>query len=379
MRLYAAIQYGAHPPLAAGNGIEKARQRVTRLVDAVKQSWAAIEERTRGSNDEYQAVFVAPEFYFVNDQAPSAPDRYLDHASKRWTVAQIAALAAEYPKLLLIPGTVLWTKEKTASNAEKTKEKIRAADARFQPMLTDLQRKYAAEYARPNVTGEQIVKGYVTAQTSGFDWAYGGMPRIPLPAGRRASFYVDEVPHLAIAQNVAYICKGMKILKYPKIGNSSELAGQAAPAVFAPGSIAGLFSVGRVRYGLEICMDHWLGILRHGTGKLPRPHIHIITSSCTPNRPFHFQVAENGLILHASTDPNVHPWIRGNQSKGIQRVDLTPDLKLLIFDLALDTSGKATDELKSDGASPLPEVEQVHWELIDKETAGGSPFWSERI
>ena len=379
MLFYAAVQYGEHPPLAAGNGIDKARQRITRLAKAVQQSSAAITERTKGSNDEYQAVFVAPEFYFVNDQAPAAPDRYLDHASKQWTVAQIAALAADYPKLLMIPGTLLWMKEKTAANVEKTKQRIRGADARFQRMLPDLQRKYAAEYTSSQVKGTQAVKNIVAAQTFASGWAYGGVPQTPLPAGRRASLYIDEVSQLGIAQNVAYICKGLKILKYPKIGNSAELAGQAAPAVFAPGSIAGLFSVGKVRYGLEVCMDHWLGILRHGTDNLPQPHIHIVTSAQTPNRPFHFQVADNGLILHASTNPNVHPWIKGEKSKGIERVDLAPDLKLLIFDLAIDAAGKATDELRSDGTSPLPEVKQIHWELIDKETFRSSPFWSELI
>src|SRR2546423_908111 len=99
MRFFAAIQSGAHQPLSGGNGLDKARERVVAVGKAVSTAWGKIQELT-GGQDTYQAVFVSPEFYFVNNQASHAQDRYLSHDVKRWTVAQLAALAKAYPRIL---------------------------------------------------------------------------------------------------------------------------------------------------------------------------------------------------------------------------------------------------------------------------------------
>src|SRR5262249_35103258 len=126
--------------------------------------------------------------------------------------------------------------------------------------------------------------------------------------------YLDNVPDTLIAQNVAYVCKDDQILKYHKVGNSAEVLEETRNLVFAPGSLAGRFNVGEVQYGLEICMDHWPGVL---TASAPEPvHVHIITSSETQNRDFHYNVAPGGVVLHASTGTeNIVPYVLAGTSK----------------------------------------------------------------
>ncbi|HWB85262.1 MAG TPA: hypothetical protein VG675_14055 [Bryobacteraceae bacterium] len=365
MRFFAAIQSGNHPPLSGTNGLEKARERVEILAKSVATAWGRIQQLTSKMGDSYQAVFVAPEFYFVNNQAASAPDRYLSHDDKRWTVAQLAAIAKSFPKLLIIPGTVLWTKAVNESNTGKTKERIVKAYEQHKSALPKLQEKHGAQYGNN-------VESIVSNQSGQKHFAYSGSAKIP--AQTYPPYYLlDSVPDTVIAQNVAYVCKGDTILKYAKVGNSHELGGNQSNAVFSPGSLAGLFSVGDVRYGLEICMDHWVGVLQHGTGALSAPHIQIITSSYTENRSFHFKVADNGLILHSSTEGSIEPY----ETTGIPDAPpteeaLTNGLKLFSFQLGIAADGKATDALTSQGDNQgigiegaLPKVKKTHSDLAE--------------
>ena len=356
MRFFAAIQSGNHPPLSATNGLDKARERVIALGKAVDAAWRRIQQLSADVQDSYQAVFVAPEFYFVNNQSAHAQDRYLSHDEKRWTIAQLSALAKTYPRLLIIPGTVLWTKDVTDSNRDKVKDRIMAAHNQHQKALPALIKKHEKEYG-------DAVEPIVNMQTFNPGYSFTGSATVP--QGSYAPFhYLDNVSNTVIAQNVAYVCKADKILKYAKVGNSSELGGNTSNAVFAPGALAGVFSVGNVRYGLEICMDHWVGVLRHGTSW--SPHIHIITSSYTENRTFHFTVVENGLILHSSTEARITPYrLNGLPDKPPKEENLGNSLQLFMFDLAIPVTGKANDELHSEGATgdfegPLPAVKHIH-------------------
>src|SRR5262249_33492283 len=154
-----------------------------------------------------------------------------------------------------------------------------------------LEKQYEKEYSSSDLAG------FRAGQTNRWDWSHRLGPNPSQPKGSIESLKED----ILIGQNTAYVCKGTSILKYHKIGNSAEVNGYGKNIVFAPGNIAGQFLVGDVRYGLEICMDHWLGILKESGA--PEVDVQLITSSTTSNRPLHYNIKYGGVVLHASNPP----------------------------------------------------------------------------
>src|SRR5262249_26573506 len=86
----------------------------------------------------------------------------------------------------------------------------------------------------------------------------------------------DQHGDTHIAQNTAYIACNGKVLKYHKIGAYREVCGEKGHSVvFAPGNHCGAFKVGNMRFALEICRDHELGVYTTLSSK-EAVHIHII-------------------------------------------------------------------------------------------------------
>ena len=114
MRLLAAILSApTDDPTAQANdlkGLDKANNKLESLSKAVKAAWEVMTNRRHAQPaTSFQYVFLAPEYYFSNRRY--AQDRFFSQAHKRHIISELAALAKSYPDLLLIPGTVLWTKK----------------------------------------------------------------------------------------------------------------------------------------------------------------------------------------------------------------------------------------------------------------------------
>src|SRR5579863_1097395 len=293
MRMFAALLSG-NGPQPGPKGLGQAMAQAGLLEGALERAHQEMVKKGFGKAGD-QAVFVAPEYWFSNSW--TADDKYYAHGIKRSIVARLARMAKTYPDVLLIPGTVLWVKErkKDGDQVSKIATRIKAGEAYHEKTFDRLRNK-------------------AYGQTFDFDWLKkaqvnepGWSHNIPKPSGANLAQTAGPLDYLAapgyilIGQNTAYVCKNETILKYHKIGNSAETQGYGQNIVFAPGSIAGQFLVGNVRYGLEICMDHWLGILAEsGAAKVD---VQVVTSSTTPTREFHFNTKTNGIFVHASNPP----------------------------------------------------------------------------
>lgn len=263
MRLYAAVvtEKTDKEETKALRGIDKARDKMTALKKAVADAWTEISAlATKEGVTNFQALYLAPEYYFSNQR--HATNRFFGQDVKRWIVANLVALAKLYPKMLIIPGTVLWTKDATISRA-----------------LTALERM-------------QVAEGYGTTVDE-VHWSHSSGADV-----------VEALvkPGAKIAQNVAYIALGDKICKYQKVGNFREVEGEAQTLVFAPGSIVGRFSVGGVKYGLEICMDHALGVFNQSVGSDGDVHIRLIVSSTVKA----ISSKHAAVTIHSSSDQQSH-------------------------------------------------------------------------
>jgi hypothetical protein len=296
MRLYAAVvsEKSDLPELQALNGLGKAVQqaeRLKQLVEAASQEITKSYQRDPPKTGLYQSVFVAPEYFFSNRRRMN--DRFFSHDVKRYIIETLRTLAKKYPKMLIIPGTVLWTKDLYTE---------RVVDTFFGPLRPG-QTQYETQVrpVAPQQRMDKVVARRTTARdtygttTSTKDWDY---TKDAQTAERK------------LAQNVAYICLGDTMLKYHKVGNYKEVAGEADDLVFVPGSIVGRFAVGGVKYGLEVCMDHALGVVNKSVTAHGKVHIQIVVSSYVglPEN------ADASVTIHASTEESYY-YTEGDKSK----------------------------------------------------------------
>ncbi|HMP02191.1 MAG TPA: hypothetical protein PKD86_12595 [Gemmatales bacterium] len=296
MRLYAAIvtQPTNQPKTTALQGLDKAKSKIEELEKKIDAAWQAITIRRQADPvfDEEQFVFLAPEYFFSNQQ--HAQDRFFSQNVKRYVIAKLAALAKKYPKLLIIPGTVLWTKNAYEETVQIGKRQMAAP-------LQNNQGRINRAKARIQESQKAFPKTNGFAQNRQ-DWTHSG----PLNGlGLESSTNVQEkylndadYYQTRIAQNVAYVCLGQKIVKYHKVGNYKEVNGEQGTIVFEPGKLRGRFKIGDVRYALEVCMDHALGVVTSDIGGSDdQPHVRIIVSDTTDNKPR----TDDVVLLHSST------------------------------------------------------------------------------
>jgi hypothetical protein len=272
MRLYAAIvsEETDLPETMLLRGLGKGLEQIKRLEAMVADAWQEITTQRQANTPVfYQAVFLAPEYFFSN--ARHMQDRFFLHDVKRIIVSRLHALAKSYPHLLVVPGTILWTKD-----------------------LFDTQKQAVGTGPPQNV---KVLNS-------------GRMQNVVARANTAKSTFGTELDQLGwshtqqnptwdrkLAQNVAYIFLGDKTLKYHKVGNYKEVDGEADDLLFLPGSIVGRFNVGGVKYGIEICRDHYQGVLESSVGTRGTVHIQLIVSSHIPAK----ENANASVTLHSST------------------------------------------------------------------------------
>jgi predicted amidohydrolase len=273
MRLYAVIVSEASdlPETQALKGLGKAMKQMERLEKLVADAWDAITvERQAHPVVNYQSVFLAPEYFFSNRR--HANDRFFSHDVKRTIISRLSALAKKFPRLLIVPGTVLWTKDlldkKWIMQGGLPKEVRSVNQARLDKGVTRIKAASGTHGTEINKKGWSRTRDVKTEDRK-------------------------------IAQNVAYVCLGPTILKYQKVGNYEEVMNESDDLVFVPGSLIGRFTVGGVKYGLEICMDHALGVFDSSVqSPTDRVHVQIIVSSFVscPQNP------NASVTLHSSTE-----------------------------------------------------------------------------
>ncbi len=300
MRLYAVTMTGdTNAGPSSLNGIGRAVAQIDRIEKAVKEAWDAIKlQMQRDPHPFYQSVFLAPEYYFSNQRHSN--DRFFAQDVKRLIVSRLRTLARQYPKILIIPGTVLWKKKAFSGDLTLGKPGQR---------LERVQNQKSVD--RINKTLNRIVNANATFNTKANDpgWSHSGQfgrnpdsykidhneDRFFMPR-----YYLENAKALdtEIAQNVAYLFKDDVVLKYHKVGNFQEVMNEQSNIVFAPGNITGLFKVGGVPYGIEVCRDHAQNVL---SSALQNVNIHIIISSWIPNIPASTALTDGGVLLHSST------------------------------------------------------------------------------
>jgi predicted amidohydrolase len=242
-------------------GLRDSMQRLKELEKKVAEAYAFCEKQALADQRSYLPyVFLAPEYYFSR----AANRHFIEHSEKQAVVDAIRALSQQHPRMLLVPGTVAWWRKVRRNDGDD--ERIMKTGIRMMNRQTGFE---------PEDLVADIAK-------------------------------LKKDQDVYVAQNTAYIAYKGKVLKYHKFGNFNEIEGdeQDRSVVFAPGTASGRFRIGALCFGLEICLDHDMGFLKHSVSKLPDGvHVHLIVSANVEQESGKY--ATRGIVLHASSDPDV--------------------------------------------------------------------------
>jgi hypothetical protein len=203
--------------LAMTNG-----ERLNLLRNAVTQFWANSGANT--STETYAALFTAPEYLFVRGEiGPKGKNEYACHhmeeAEKTDLRRAIATFQKDFPKLVLIPGTVLW-------RAPATKAELAKA---MQTHRTFIQENFDEEFRSVELlTIDSRIEQGAAAKYQGY--------------------------------NDAWIFLGRAIATYGKMTDVAE-AWDPEETLHIGGNDMVTLLINDRWFGIEICRDHTCGTL----------------------------------------------------------------------------------------------------------------------
>ena len=296
LRLLAALV--SRPKLPSDEGINRQYAFLDHFEEAMKIAWPVFEKNAR-SDVPTQYVCLAQENFFSGTVSRA----FIAHDLKQWVVSTLAKLSRQYPKVLLVPGTVRWTRSLVKPGEEEEKYGLRKQKA-LQAIVSDKKNHPRGGYSSG-------------ATQSGMFGYKDGVPKFEDDVQK----VKDKNPMLA--RNTVYVCLGGFVLKYhKKCTYEGEVNYCSGNIVFEPGTVEGVFTVGGVRYGIEVCKDH-------GTALQQDVDVHLLVSDWT-----HFRESRGKVLLHASTDKDQKQAIPKSGWASVETLaDPGPSVKLYAIDL----------------------------------------------
>lgn len=313
------------------------------------------------ANQAIRGVFVAPEYYFAGDKAGIGQagggfhERCIDETAKDFLVAEMRTLSRKFPKVLLIPGTIAWSKSLQRAPGQEykrdpqtnlrtnvlktTPDRITNVGQTLQASInaggtvggllpTELLRtKVRKELAAASPNGlvspmavGQAVRAIMHQPKAGVDTEllnrFGTTAGMYRTVGDQFDTWnlIQNGTATHIMKNTAFLyLNGQIRFKYNKRNDFHESVSDTGQTVFCPGAKSGFTTIEGIDIGLEICLDHAVGQLQN-TPLPPSgvPMLHILTSAAV--QPNHPRVRTGGYFIHASSVPawaTVSQWTAG--------------------------------------------------------------------
>src|SRR5262249_8288261 len=114
---------------------------------------------------------------------------------------------------------------------------------------------------------------------------------------------------------------------YSKQGNFNEEVGDDT-LVFAPGARSGIQQIEGIRFGFEVCLDHFLGTLSRQLRQGRQLDVQVVMSDAVDYNSAHTVVRDGGFFVHASTTSSVTGVWQMNQHQAVP----APSLGLNVVD-----------------------------------------------
>jgi hypothetical protein len=234
----------------------------------------------------FRGIFIAPEYYFTKPN-PSGERQFLDLASKSTIEIYLKGLSKEFPRILLVPGTIHYETEMTDSDKVSTGYQL------LQAAKDRILRENAL--AKPKT----VLDGTMHHRSTG---PFSKVPSM----NELADNLLDKSTKPRKIHNVTFLLlNGTVWGSYDKHTDFYE-AKSISPdqSMFVPGTQDECPVIGdgvrKFRFGVEICFDHGNGVLKRR--KPANLHFHIVVSDSVPNQDAHMAMKNGGYFLHASTD-----------------------------------------------------------------------------
>jgi len=234
----------------------------------------------------FTGIFIAPEYYFTKP-SPSGTREFLDLTSKLTLDVNLKGLSRQFPKILLVPGTIHYEVEMTAN------DKVQTGYQLLQAAKNRILRENALANPKTVLEGEMHHR----------------------PTGPFSNvFSMNSLADNLLAENTkprkihnvtCLLLNGTVWGTYDKHTDFYE-AKSISPdqSMFVPGTQDECPVIGdavrKFRFGVEICFDHGNGVLM--SRKPANLHFHIVVSDSVPNQTGHMAMKSGGYFLHASTD-----------------------------------------------------------------------------
>lgn len=249
-------------------------------------------------------IFVAPEYMFVSSGfklqgiGDLKRNRFLSRKEHDQIVAELQRISQQYGRdLLFVPGTIAYREELPNQPVDRM-ERVTIAQQHIKTSARTLESQFkqpGQSYLDVTIAGPLIGKSAITPQKK--------LKVLDVAKKFSSTFYT--------ATNIAYMFTNGKIVgSYAKRSDYHEvLPGAHVSTIFVPGIKPGRATVGGINFGIEICLDHGIGVLKGTpsvTGDLPR--VHMICSATVGFNPNGVHVREGGYLIHASSN-GANAWI----------------------------------------------------------------------
>lgn len=262
---------------------------------ALSKSLAATTERAglsgiRNGADKISSIFIAPEFLFTSPTQDNANTTAIPQVKRDWVLGKLEEYAAKDPGMLLMPGTIVF---KQALGEDLNKKAIASLTNAIKPFSHVAPKKTI----KPHESFEARDK-HMEAD------AYYKSQIVELEAWekKKVNTSATTIGHSFLIKNRTYVYFGGKrVFSYGKKSNMNDYFDDTDKGIYIPGKKAGVTTIGGLKIGIEICLDHSVGMLKqhmNGTDL----DLHLLCSAEVPNTSSNCATRRGGYLLHASTE-----------------------------------------------------------------------------
>lgn len=288
------------------------------LTEALQSLQAQFSESDIPSHQNWQGILLAPEFFFHRSEKATPksthvkrlqidssrlPHRCLSEEEHAKLIEECKQLSQKHPSTLIVPGSFLYRKKLNTKRKEKATKTINDVNnkLRLKNVWTIDSKDDSKHFIGHSTTGE-IVGEFVKVD--------GSFKRDSIEQTLQK---IQDYDYML--RNVAYgFYNGRIVFKYHKVGLNADidsLDDNRTRTVFVSGGGPRDIVFNGVRIGLEICLDHDLGLLKHLQPDL-KFDIHLIISGSVDNISDHFRHTSNGYVIHADSEEEPSGVFNGN-------------------------------------------------------------------
>ncbi len=226
-------------------------------------------------------IFIGPEYLFTTDrQEGDDTTRALEPGKVSEITKELVKLSTAHKGMLLIPGSVIYQHGVAAQigGSNEVVESVTKYEKSLDP---------TAVKGMPQSLRKQLLKPFDESSS----------PEAKL---KKLTETPQDITHV-VKNRVYVLLNGNVVARYGKKADKHEVMGPKS-ALFIPGQDSGTATIEGVKFGIEICYDHQMGVLR-AISNDTKVDIHIVVSAFVENKVSNMQLRPKGYFLHASSDP----------------------------------------------------------------------------